>query len=115
MYSCCAECGCNAMCQRNHWATHNQKCKLRTAELRDDEALLKDPPSKEDFCPLCFFLSNMPVNIFSFASFPDSTYIVSANLRLRRLQMMVWKISTCTILFHVADRVFVEGASFTPF
>jgi hypothetical protein len=35
---------------RNHWPTHKKQCKLRAAELRDEE-LFKDPPLKED-CPL---------------------------------------------------------------
>jgi hypothetical protein len=67
--NCCAECGqeeggvvslktckscklvkyCNALCQRNHWATHKKDCKRRAAELRN-EALFKEPPAKED-CP----------------------------------------------------------------
>jgi hypothetical protein len=85
--SCCVECGeeggiglqtckscmlvkyCNTTCQRNHWAKHKQVCKLRAAELRD-EALLKDPPAKED-CPICFL--PMPVRIFTCTSLPDAT------------------------------------------
>ena len=85
--SCCAECGeeggaslkackscmlvkyCDATCQRNHWPKHKAACKLRAAELRDEE-LFKDPPPKED-CPICFL--PMPVILFSCASLPPAT------------------------------------------
>jgi hypothetical protein len=64
---CCAECGkdegggvslkacmsckdvkyCGSACQKKHWPTHKKACKKRAAELHD-EALFKDPPSKEE-------------------------------------------------------------------
>ena len=86
---CCAECGkeegdgislktckscklvkyCNAMCQRNHWPTHKKPCKHRASELHD-EALFKDPPSKED-CPICFL--PMPMRLLCCVSLPDAT------------------------------------------
>ena len=85
---CCAECGeeeggvslktckscmlvryCNANCQRNHWSTHKQACKRRSAELRN-EALFKDPPPKED-CPNCFL--PMPYSLICCASLPPAT------------------------------------------
>jgi hypothetical protein len=85
--ACCAQCGfvggaslkvckacmgvkyCNAVCQKNHWATHKKQCKLRAAELRD-EALFKDPPAKED-CPICFL--PMTIKIINCASLPPAT------------------------------------------
>ena len=86
--NCCAECGvagagvslkmckacmharyCNAECQHKHWPTHKTACKLRAAELRD-EALLKDPPPKEE-CPICFL--PMPVKLISCVSLPPAT------------------------------------------
>jgi len=87
---CCAECGkvegggvaslkvckscmrvkyCNAECQHKHWPTHKKPCKQRAAELRD-EALFKDPPSKED-CPICFL--PMPIHLVSCVSLPPAT------------------------------------------
>ena len=85
---CCAECGkeegdvslktcmscmsvkyCNAKCQRNHWQMHKKDCKLRAAELCN-EALLKDPPAKED-CPNCFL--PMPEHLICCVSLPPAT------------------------------------------
>ena len=85
---CCTECGkeevginlkacgacklvkyCGPTCQRNHWPTHKTACKLRAAELRD-EALFKDPPSKEE-CPICFL--PMPILLLSCISLPPAT------------------------------------------
>ena len=84
---CCAECGkggvvslkackacmsvryCNADCQRNHWPTHKKECKQRAAELHD-EALFKDPPTKED-CPICFI--PMPQKLICCVSLPPAT------------------------------------------
>ena len=60
---------CNAACQRNHWAKHKIECKQRAAELRD-EALLKDPPPKED-CPICFL--PMPMRLICCMSLPPVT------------------------------------------
>jgi TPR repeat protein len=60
---------CNAECQKSHWATHKKQCKLRAAELRD-EALFKDPPSKED-CPICFL--PMSKELLSCVSLPPAT------------------------------------------
>jgi len=88
--ACCADCGeeegggvvnlkackscmlvryCNVNCQRNHWPTHKNECKLRAAELRD-EALFKDPPAKED-CPICFL--PMPARLLSCMTLPPAT------------------------------------------
>ena len=87
MNACCAECGvaggvslkickscmharyCNAACQHKHWPMHKKECKLRAAELRD-EALFKDPPSKED-CPICFL--PMPLKLICCVSLPPAT------------------------------------------
>ena len=84
---CCAECGvaggislkacmscklvryCNVNCQRNHWKKHKKECKQRAAELHD-EALLKDPPAKED-CPICFIL--IPIGLVCCVSLPPAT------------------------------------------
>ena len=91
MISCCAECGkeeeggvslkmckscmsvkyCNAECQHKHWPTHKIECKLRAAELRD-EALFKDPPSKED-CSICFL--PMPGRLICCVSLPPATLL----------------------------------------
>ena len=60
---------CNADCQKNHWATHKKDCKLRAAELHD-EALFKDPPSKEE-CPICFL--PMPVQMICCISTQPAT------------------------------------------
>ena len=57
------------VCQRNHWAKHKKRCKQRATELRD-EALFKDPPSKED-CPICFL--PMPMRLICCASLPPAT------------------------------------------
>ena len=43
---------CNRDCQIAHRPQHKKECKKRAAELHD-EALFKDPPSRED-CPICF-------------------------------------------------------------
>ena len=86
--SCCAECGekegsvtlkackscwlvkyCNAKCQKNHWLRHKKICKQRAAELHD-EALFKDPPSKEA-CPICSL--PMPEYLISCISLPPAT------------------------------------------
>jgi len=60
---------CNAECQKKHWPKHKKPCKLRVAELHDDEALFKDPPLKED-CPICFL--PMPARLLSCASLPPA-------------------------------------------
>ena len=62
---------CNAVCQKNHWATHKKECKRRAAELRD-EALFKDPPAKED-CPICFL--PMPFRLICCVSLPPATIL----------------------------------------
>jgi tetratricopeptide (TPR) repeat protein len=87
--NCCAECGneggvslkvckscmqvryCNAECQRNHWPKHKAACNIRAAEIRD-EALFKDPPSKED-CPICFL--PMPASLTNCVSLPPATIL----------------------------------------
>lgn len=43
---------CSVECQKAHWPKHKKECKRRAAELFD-EALFKQPPTKED-CPICF-------------------------------------------------------------
>jgi hypothetical protein len=86
---CCADCGeeggaslktckqcklvkyCNAECQRNHWQKHKKECKRRAAEIYD-EALFKDPPSKEE-CPICFL--PMSVQFESSLSLPPATIL----------------------------------------
>ena len=42
---------CNASCQRAHWSKHKKECKKRAAELHD-EALFKQPPSRDE-CDIC--------------------------------------------------------------
>jgi len=42
---------CNAACKKKHRQKHKKECERRVAELHD-EALFKQPPSKED-CPIC--------------------------------------------------------------
>ena len=90
MNNCCSECGkeeeegavklkackscmhakyCNAACQKKHWPKHKIPCKLRAAELRD-EALFKDPPTKEE-CPIGFL--PMPTKMISCATLPPAT------------------------------------------
>ena len=85
---CCAECGkddgdvslkacgacmrvryCNAVCQKSHWLKHKIECRQRAAELYD-EALFKDPPTKED-CSICFL--SMPVKLISCMTLPPAT------------------------------------------
>jgi hypothetical protein len=60
---------CNAECQKSHWPKHKKQCKQRATELRD-EALLKDPPPKED-CPICFL--PMPAKLICCGSLPPAT------------------------------------------
>ena len=43
---------CGAACQRAHRPQHKMECTKRAAELHD-EALFRQPPSRED-CPICF-------------------------------------------------------------
>ena len=120
--NCCADCGieggaslktckscmqvkyCNAECQKSHWATHKKQCKLRAAELRD-EALFKDPPSKED-CPICFL--PMSKELLSCVSLPPAT-ISPYQFTILRLQMRVWQIWIWMSIIPVVEKVFVEG------
>ena len=44
---------CNAACKKKHKSKHKKACERRVAELRDIE-LFKQPPQKEDDCPICF-------------------------------------------------------------
>jgi hypothetical protein len=67
--SCSLSTYCNRNCQRNHWPKHKKLCKQRAAELHD-EALFKDPPSKED-CPICFL--PMPEKLIDCVSLPLAT------------------------------------------
>ena len=53
----CADCDlvkyCSIECQENHKSQHEQACKMRAAELRD-EILFKQPESSHDGdCPIC--------------------------------------------------------------
>ena len=52
----CAACNlvkyCCASCQRKHRPAHEEDCKVRAAELRE-EALFQTPPPPDD-CPVCF-------------------------------------------------------------
>ena len=43
---------CGVDCQRAHRPKHKKECKRRAAELHD-EALFKQPPSRDE-CPICF-------------------------------------------------------------
>ena len=43
---------CNAACKKKHRSKHKKKCDRRVAELHD-EALFKEPPTREE-CPICF-------------------------------------------------------------
>ena len=44
---------CNAACQKAHRPQHKKECRKRAAELHD-EALFKQPPQKNEDCPICF-------------------------------------------------------------
>ena len=123
---CCADCGsvagvgvslkacksrklvkyCNAECQKNHWPTHKQVCKLRAAELHD-ESLFKDPPVKED-CPICFL--PMPMEFISALSLPPATVSSVPVYDLVRVRYLIRILSNT---MNAAGRVFVEGA-YTP-
>lgn len=46
---------CNADCQKAHRPQHKKECKKKRAAELHDEALFKQPPSKED-CPICMLL-----------------------------------------------------------
>jgi len=49
---------CNAACKKKHRSKHKKKCERRVAELHD-EKLFKQPPPKEEDCPICFQLLPM--------------------------------------------------------
>ena len=57
---------CNRDCQIAHRPQHKKACKKRAAELRD-EALFKDPPSREE-CPICTLLLPIDVEQIRFKS-----------------------------------------------
>jgi len=44
---------CNAACKKKHRSKHKKKCDRRIAELHD-EKLFKQPPPREEDCPICF-------------------------------------------------------------
>ena len=44
---------CNAACKKKHRHKHKKECERRVAELHD-EKLFKQPPPKDDDCPICF-------------------------------------------------------------
>jgi len=95
---------CSANCQRNHWSKHKKVCKIRAAELRD-EAMFKEPPSKED-CPICFL--PMPTRLICCVSLPDATLssVPIYDFAIANIKLAKWVRSD---IFHVAARAFVEG------
>jgi hypothetical protein len=98
-------------CQRNHWSKHKKGCKQRAAELRD-ETLFKDPPPMEE-CPICFL--PMPLKIISCASLPDATIMSVPIYDFAMANEELAKKLKRSDIFHVAERVFVEGATLLPF
>ena len=44
---------CNRECQIAHRSQHKKACKKRAAELYD-EKLFKEPPPRDEDCPICF-------------------------------------------------------------
>ena len=44
---------CNAACKKKHRSKHKKACERRVAELHDEE-LFKEPPPREQDCPICF-------------------------------------------------------------
>ena len=46
---------CNAACKKKHRSKHKKQCERRVAE-KHDENLFKQPPPKEEDCPICFLL-----------------------------------------------------------
>jgi hypothetical protein len=94
---------CNAICQHKHWPKHKAACKLRAAEIRD-EALFKDPPSKED-CPICFL--PMPTLLISCVTRLDCPYQSTTS----QLLMWGWLKWQRKSIIHVAGKAFAKGAS----
>ena len=91
-----------------HWATHKKECKQRAAELRD-EALFKDPPSKEE-CPICFL--PMPHKLLACISLPPAT-ILSVPIYDFAIANEWLEGEPRKYILDVAENPFVEGAS-TP-
>ena len=46
---------CNAACKKKHKSKHKKKCERRVAELHD-KSLFKEPPPREEECPICMLL-----------------------------------------------------------
>ena len=46
---------CNVTCKKKHKSKHKKKCDRRVAELHD-KALFKEPPPREEECPICMML-----------------------------------------------------------
>ena len=57
---------CNAACKKKHRSKHKKACERRVAELHD-EALFKDPPSREE-CPICFLTLPLDIGQIAFNS-----------------------------------------------
>ena len=57
---------CGVDCQRAHRPQHKRECKRRAAELYD-EALFKQPPSREE-CPICFLELPVKENMQTYKS-----------------------------------------------
>jgi hypothetical protein len=99
---------CNRNCQQNHWPKHKKPCKQRAAELHD-EALFKEPPSKED-CPICFL--PMPEKLLDCVSLPLATLsyrLTTLPKQMRDLHKWIQK-----NILHVVGSAFVKGV-YTPY
>jgi hypothetical protein len=59
---------CSADCQKNHWPKHRKDCKIRAAELCNEQ---RGPSTAQEDCSICFL--PMPFNLLSCISLPPAT------------------------------------------